>query len=112
MTAHREDPRIEAAARVLYADNRSQYDSPEFEWLHPDMQSRYRAVVAKVIAAADAVDPRVAQLAEAQRQLTVWRELFNGGPDTSCRTVWQDGIECVSIPIGDIRAALVGSEQQ
>jgi hypothetical protein len=34
----------------------------------------------------------------------------NGGPDTACRTVWEDGIECVSVPLDSLRAALDGAE--
>jgi hypothetical protein len=34
-----------------------------------------------------------------------FEQLFAGGPDTSCRTTWPDGIECVEVPITDLRAA-------
>jgi hypothetical protein len=33
-------------------------------------------------------------------------ELFAPGPNTSCRTVWQDGVECVTVPLADLRDAL------
>lgn len=39
------------------------------------------------------------------------RALFNGGPDTSCRTVWDGETECVSVPLADISAALDGLGQ-
>lgn len=39
-------------------------------------------------------------------RLAAVEALFAGGPDTSCRTVWQDGIECVSVPLGELRDAL------
>lgn len=71
------DPRTDPAAKMLYADNRSKWDSPEFEWLHPDMQSRYRAVVAKVIATADAHDPARVELVAACRALDAVRELHS-----------------------------------
>jgi hypothetical protein len=37
--------------------------------------------------------------------------LFAGGPDTSCRTVWDGEIECVSVPIEDLRQALDGGNE-
>jgi hypothetical protein len=41
-----------------------------------------------------------------------FRELFAGGPDTSCRTVYRTGTveygrECVEVPLDDLRAAFV-----
>lgn len=35
--------------------------------------------------------------------------LFSGAPDTPCRTVWRDGVECVEVPMEDLRAAFDGS---
>ena len=34
-------------------------------------------------------------------------DLLSGGPDTSCRTIWDGDVECVSIPFADISAILV-----
>lgn len=31
--------------------------------------------------------------------------LFSGGPDTSCRTTWPNGVECVEVPMADVREA-------
>lgn len=48
------------------------------------------------------------------------RELFAGGPETSCRTVWDHSeavpefgigpLECVSVPIDDLRDAFARAE--
>lgn len=70
--------------------------------------------------------PRVIRLAQLladaeesgrERGVRPFRNLFSGGPDTVCRTVWDDseavpalGIgptECVSVPLDDLRAAFV-----
>lgn len=54
----------------------------------------------------------------AAKTIRPFEDLFTGGPDTACRTVWDDGIECVSVPIGDLReafdraAALVATPRQ
>lgn len=32
--------------------------------------------------------------------------LFAGGPDTPCRTTWPNGVECVEVPLDDLRKAL------
>ena len=45
--------------------------------------------------------------------------LFAGGPDTSCRTTWRrsdptgygDSIECVEVPMDDLRAALAETDR-
>jgi hypothetical protein len=37
------------------------------------------------------------------------RDLFSGGPDTPCRTVWEGGVECVSVPLYDLRRALAAA---
>lgn len=31
--------------------------------------------------------------------------LFCGGPETSCRTTWPNGVECVEVPMEEIRKA-------
>lgn len=64
--------------------------------------------------AKDYADEIAAAHAERDRlaaQVAAVRSLFDGGPDTSCRTVWQNGIECVTVPLRDLRAALDGTEQ-
>lgn len=33
--------------------------------------------------------------------------LFAGGPDTVRRTTWREGVECVEVPIADLRAAFL-----
>lgn len=58
---------------------------------------------------ADKVDM---SLTVALARLAQIEALFNGGPDTSCRTVWQDGIECVSVPLADLAAALDGPAER
>lgn len=45
---------------------------------------------------------------KAERALERVQELFAGGPDTPCRTTWPDGIECVEVPMADLRDALDG----
>ena len=37
--------------------------------------------------------------------LTPFEALFAGGPDTACRTTWPEGVECVEVPMADLRAA-------
>lgn len=39
-------------------------------------------------------------------RLAAIEALFAGGPDTACRTRWEDGIECVSVPIEALREVL------
>ena len=57
----------------------------------------------------------------AQKVLRVFEDLFAGGPDTSCRTVWDESeaipalgvgpLECVSVPMADLRAAFDEAER-
>jgi hypothetical protein len=56
-----------------------------------------------------------ADLADARAALDRVRALFAGGPDTSCRAVWRWSpsvgrdfyrVECVEVPLADLRAAL------
>jgi hypothetical protein len=49
-----------------------------------------------------------------ERGVRPFRDLFAGGPDTSCRTTWRfddrpyaDRVECVEVPLDDLRAAFV-----
>lgn len=49
-------------------------------------------------------------LAQIRRRSAV-AELFSGGPDTPCRTTWRAkiehaAVECVEVPLGELRAAL------
>ncbi len=37
--------------------------------------------------------------------------LFSGGPDTPCGTVYRRGIECVVVPMEDLREALDGPDE-
>lgn len=53
--------------------------------------------------------------------LEPFRQLFNGGPDTACRTTWRDeglparyGVprtECVEVPLDELRAAFDKAEK-
>jgi hypothetical protein len=47
-----------------------------------------------------------------QERLARIEALFNGGPDTPCRTTWRKGnpdgwgdVECVEVPMADLREA-------
>lgn len=52
-----------------------------------------------------------AALVEAERWAKRFQVLFDGGPETSCRTVWDDdGVECVSVPLADVRWAFGDSD--
>jgi hypothetical protein len=42
----------------------------------------------------------------AEARLAKLEALFAGGPDTSCRTTWHDGVECVEVPTADLHNAL------
>lgn len=76
--------------------------------------------VAELVAAAPRLAAEVVRL---RRELDAVRELFDGGPATSCRTTWrrtyQGGgtfkvssppVECVEVPLDDLRAVLGGGE--
>lgn len=39
------------------------------------------------------------------------RALFAGGPDTSIRTTWPDGVECWEVPADEMRAVLALLDQ-
>ena len=64
------------------------------------------------------IDRLADALTEAQGRERRIDALFAGGPDTPCRTTWyQEGcpdvypaIECVEVPMADLRAALSGPE--
>lgn len=43
-------------------------------------------------------------------QLERVRALFALSPDTGCRTTWTDGVECIEVPLSDLRAALDGED--
>jgi hypothetical protein len=78
-----------------------------------------------LIGRGDADEPRrlalvAARLAEWETTIEAqtrrpFEDLFAGGPDTSCRTVWDESeaipalgigpLECVSVPLDDLRAA-------
>ena len=86
---------------------------------HETWNSRANAN-AELIAAAPRLAAEVVRL---RRELDAVRELFAGGPDTSCRTTWrrtyQGGgtfkvssppVECVEVPLDDLRAVLGGGE--
>jgi hypothetical protein len=47
--------------------------------------------------------PLVAEVRE--RAVEPFERLFSGGPDTACRTTYPDGIECVEVPMFDLREA-------
>jgi hypothetical protein len=54
-------------------------------------------------------------MSAAEDVLRVFTQLFNGGPDTACRTVWDHSeadfrlgigpLECVSVPMEDLGRA-------
>jgi hypothetical protein len=46
------------------------------------------------------------ELAELRERLARVEALFAGGPDTACRTTWPGGVECVEVPMAELRAAL------
>lgn len=72
--------------------------NPTARYVHP---SRIRALVGESGAAAlDRV--RAEAKADALRPLDL---LFSGGPDTPCRTTYPDDVECVEVPMADLRAA-------
>lgn len=57
----------------------------------------------------------VAEVRALRAKVEAIEALFSGGPDTSCRTVWRasslpwaEPIECVDVPMYDLRAALSG----
>ena len=62
------------------------------------------------------VDRLTRELAEAQGKVARVEALFSGGPDSPCWTAWRNGwsgggqilVECVEVPLDDIRAALSG----
>ena len=45
------------------------------------------------------------RLRRAEERLAGVEALFAGGPDTPCRTTWPDGVECVEVPMADLRRA-------
>lgn len=60
---------------------------------------------------------RLAEALAAERAKVARVEaLFAGGPDTPCRTTWAetmwDRVECVEVPINDLRAALADQPEQ
>lgn len=91
----------------------------------PEERQRLVALAREVVAPdhdgdlwrVDAAAQAIADAEERGRERGVrpFRDLFAGGPDTPCRTVWDEseavpalGIgptECVSVPIDDLRAA-------
>lgn len=34
-----------------------------------------------------------------------FEDLFSGGPDTACRTTWHGHLDCVEVPMADLRDA-------
>jgi hypothetical protein len=59
---------------------------------------------------------------ERARALAPFERLFAGGPDTPCRTTWRPegghigtallhNVECVEVPVDDLRAAFDEAEQ-
>lgn len=59
--------------------------------------------------------PHVYEWQELRAKVARVEELFAGGPDTPCRTAWRESpglfgaavrVECVEVPIDDLRAAL------
>ncbi len=59
------------------------------------------------------------ELKAANERLARVDELFNGGPDTPCRTTYRDNgyegvfaavVDCVEVPMEDLRAALADPE--
>lgn len=46
------------------------------------------------------------QLEQADKQMRQVQDLFTGGPDTPCTTVWIDGVECVQVPMNELRRVL------
>jgi len=51
-------------------------------------------------------DRALMRAAKAEAKAQAIEALFAGGPDTPCRTTWPHGVECVEIPLDDLRAAL------
>ena len=66
------------------------------------------------------VQALLAEIVRLRDQIAAVRVLFSGGPDTVCRTTWREGgwiripdmklpsIECVEVPMDDLRDALDG----
>jgi hypothetical protein len=96
---NRADGRTSGLWAIVYASG------DKLDDLTPEAQKRVRTDAEFIAAARNALPWLLAQAAMAERM----RALFAGGPDTPCRTVWDEGIECVSVPMADLAAALGGA---
>src|SRR5699024_9171695 len=91
-----------AEARAIIGDEKCQFEDTSYCYVHEGLNHG--------TGVCDAY-PEVAIVA-AQLLATVERleALFSGGSDTPCRTTWPDGIECVEVPMADLRTAFNGED--
>lgn len=81
-----------------------------------DALDQARAERAAVQSAVTALDGRLTDVKrerdKAEAKLAAVEALFSGGPDTACRTTWPHGVECVEVPMADLRAAINGGSSE